>query len=146
MAKSKVDQALVKELARLLEENDLTELVWSEGERSIRVVRNTGTVTAASTLPAEPQHAESAPAPAADSDHPGAVTSPMVGTIYISPEPGADPFVTVGAHVTEGQTLLIVEAMKTMNPILSARAGTVTRILVADATPVEYGQILLIVE
>ena len=148
MAKSKVDQELVRELARLLDENDLTELVWSEGERSVRVVRNPGTVTTTAALPAAPQHveSESAPATATDSDHPGAVTSPMVGTVYISPEPGADPFVTVGAHVTQGQTLLIVEAMKTMNPILAPRAGIVTRIHVADATPVEYGQVLLIVE
>lgn len=154
MAKSKVDPELVRELSRLLEENDLTELEWSEGGRSVRVVRNPGAVVAApapaSPPPAAAPHSDAEPAPAATgfayTDHPGAVTSPMVGTAYVAPEPGADPFVTVGAQVAQGQTLLIVEAMKTMNPIPAPRAGVVSRILVADATPVEYGQVLLIVE
>ncbi|WP_274609735.1 acetyl-CoA carboxylase biotin carboxyl carrier protein, partial [Rhodobaculum claviforme] len=86
-------------------------------------------------------------APSADpAQHPGAVTSPMVGTVYLSPEPGAQPFVGVGAQVTEGQTLLIIEAMKTMNHIPAPRAGTVRRILVADTSPVEYGAPLMIIE
>ena len=100
---------------------------------------------AAAAVPA----AGHAAAPAAAEDpaqHPGAVTSPMVGTTYLAPEPGATPFITVGATVTEGQTLLIIEAMKTMNHIPAPRAGTVKRILVSDGTPVEYGAPLLIIE
>jgi acetyl-CoA carboxylase biotin carboxyl carrier protein len=86
------------------------------------------------------------PAPASDAGHPGAVTSPMVGTAYVAPQPGAAPFVQLGAEVTEGQTLLIVEAMKTMNPIPAPKAGKVTKILVSDGQPVEFGEPLMIVE
>ena len=109
---------------------------------------------AAAALPATPHHAPSAApaaaaAPAASEDpsqHPGAVTSPMVGTVYLAAEPGATPFVTIGATVSEGQTVLIIEAMKTMNHIAAPRAGTVRRIMVDDGSPVEYGAPLMIIE
>ena len=147
----KVDRDLIKALAALLTENDLTEIEWSEGERRVRVVRSAGpTMMAMPAGMAAAPTAVAAPAAAAKEDfgkdHPGAVTSPMVGTVYLAPEPGAKPFVEEGAQVRQGQTLLIVEAMKTMNPIPSPRAGTVRRIIIKDGSPVEYGQVLLIVE
>ena len=148
----KVDRDLIKALAGLLTENNLTEIEWSEGERRVRVVRSAGpTMMAMHSMAAAPAPAAvTAPAAAAKEefgkDHPGAVTSPMVGTVYLAPEPGAKPFVEEGAQVRQGQTLLIVEAMKTMNPIPAPRAGTVRRVLIKDGTPVEYGQVLLIVE
>ena len=155
MAPSKVDPELIRELASLLDENRLTEIEWSEDGRSIRLVRNPAPATAIVAAPApaaaapEPSHAEDAPEPSgapALHDHPGAVRSPMVGTVYVAAEPGGDAFVSEGDSVSKGQTLLIVEAMKTMNPIPAPRGGVVQRILVADATPVEYGQALLILE
>ncbi len=147
----KVDRDLIKALAGLLTENNLTEIEWSEGERRVRVVRSAGpTMMAMPAGMAAAPAAAAAPAVAAKEefgkDHPGAVTSPMVGTVYLAPEPGAKPFVEEGAQVRQGQTLLIVEAMKTMNPIPSPRAGTVRRIVIKDGSPVEYGQVLLIVE
>lgn len=151
------DVAFIQALAELLNKNDLTELsvkreYGEDDSLEVRVVRQ-GAVLAA---PA-PQvlHAATAPAPAPaaaparaedPAQHPGAVTSPMVGTAYLSPEPGATPFVTVGATVAEGQTLLIIEAMKTMNQIAATRAGVVKRILIEDGNPVEYGAPLMIVE
>ena len=155
MAQSKVDPDLVRELARLLSENDLTEIEWTEGNRSIRVVRApeppavaTAPGEAVPPAPAAPETPGPAGRPAAgfSPDHPGAVTSPMVGTVYRAPAPGAAPFVAPGDTVTKGQTLFIVEAMKTMNPIPAPQGGVVREILVADATPVEYGQLLLIIE
>ena len=137
----KVDRDLIKALAGLLTENNLTEIEWSEGERRVRVVRSAGP-----TMMAMPSMAAAPAKEDFGKDHPGAVTSPMVGTVYLAPEPGAKPFVEEGAQVRQGQTLLIVEAMKTMNPIPSPRAGTVRRIVIKDSTPVEYGQVLLIVE
>ncbi|MBM3507103.1 MAG: acetyl-CoA carboxylase biotin carboxyl carrier protein [Alphaproteobacteria bacterium] len=153
----KVDRDLIRALAGLLTENNLTEIEWSEGDRRVRVVRSLApSVVAmpqanaayAAAPPAAPAASETA-ATAKDSfgkDHPGAVTSPMVGTVYVAPEPGAKPFVTEGATVRQGQTVLIVEAMKTMNPIPAPRPGTVKRILIKDSTPVEYGQLLMIIE
>lgn len=152
--KPQIDTDLVKDIASLLSESDLTEIeVEHEGLR-IRVVRAPAPVIAAAPLaaaPVAPAAAAVAPTAAADapadlSKHPGAVTSPMVGTAYLSPEPGAAPFVEVGASVKEGQTVLIVEAMKTMNAIPAPRSGTVTRVLVGNAQPVEYGEPLLIIE
>lgn len=151
-----IDTAIVKEIAELLSGSDLTEIeVEHEGLR-IRVVRAPAPVTIAQAAPyAGPVTAPAAaPAPAvaaaeapADlSKHPGVVTSPMVGTAYLAAEPGAAPFIEVGASVKEGQTVLIVEAMKTMNAIPAPRSGTVTRILVGNAQPVEYGEPLLIIE
>ncbi|MFP1643318.1 acetyl-CoA carboxylase biotin carboxyl carrier protein [Pontitalea aquivivens] len=155
------DVAFIQALAELLNKNELTELsvVREYGEDDsleVRVVKQATVVTAA----AAPVHYAPAPAaapaaapvaapaePGSDpASHPGAVTSPMVGTVYLAAEPGADPFVKVGDAVKEGQTLLIVEAMKTMNHIPAPKSGTVKRILVDDATPVEYGTPLMIVE
>jgi acetyl-CoA carboxylase biotin carboxyl carrier protein len=149
--------AFIQALAELLDTNDLTEVEvkreYGESDRlNVRVSRAKTVVAAPAYAPAPMAPvaaAPSAPAPVADADpaaHPGALTSPMVGTCYLSPEPGTDPFVKIGDKVTEGQTVLIIEAMKTMNQIPAARAGTVKRILVEDATPVEYGAPLLIIE
>lgn len=155
--KPNIDPALVREIANLLSESDLTEIEVQHEDLRIRVVRAAPTVYAApvAVAPAPVAAAASAPAaaapaaaaPVADlSKHPGLVTSPMVGTAYLGPEPGAKYFVEVGSVVKEGQTLLIVEAMKTMNAIPAPRAGTVTRIIVENAQPVEYGEPLLIIE
>ncbi|MBN8915538.1 MAG: acetyl-CoA carboxylase biotin carboxyl carrier protein [Rhizobiales bacterium] len=151
-----IDTAIVKEIADLLSGSDLTEIeVEHEGLR-IRVVRAPAPVTIAQAPYAAPYPAGApvaavAPAVAAEvpadlSKHPGVVASPMVGTAYLAAEPGAPPFIEVGASVREGQTVLIVEAMKTMNAIPAPRSGTVTRILVGNAQPVEYGEPLLIIE
>ncbi|MBC9876042.1 acetyl-CoA carboxylase biotin carboxyl carrier protein [Bradyrhizobium sp. INPA01-394B] len=147
------DSALVRELALLLDETSLTEIEIERAGLRLRVARN---ISVAATMPmpvaaAAPAlvAAPAAPAAAAVADvakHPGAVTSPMVGTAYWAPEPGAKPFVEVGTKVSVGQTLLIIEAMKTMNQIPSPRAGTVTQILVEDGQPVEFGEPLVIIE
>ncbi|MSP20039.1 MAG: acetyl-CoA carboxylase biotin carboxyl carrier protein [Alphaproteobacteria bacterium] len=146
----KVDRELIRALAALLTENNLTEIEWAEGERRVRVVRSAGpsmvAMPAAMPMVAAVPAAEAKAAPGYGKDHPGAVTSPMVGTVYVAPEPGTKPFVSEGTVVTRGQTVLIVEAMKTMNPIQSPRAGTVRRILVEDGTPIEFGQLLMIIE
>jgi len=154
-AKSKNDDsALIRELAHLLAETNLTEIEIECAGLRVRVARN---VSIAASVPSIPvQSAVAAPvaaaipvaaAPAADlAKHPGVVPSPMVGTAYWAPEPGAKPFVEVGTKVTAGQTLLIIEAMKTMNQIPSPRAGTVTQILVEDGQPVEFGEPLVIIE
>lgn len=152
-----IDTAIVKEIADLLSGSDLTEIeVEHEGLR-IRVVRAPAPVTIAQGAPYAAPYPAAAPvaavapavaveAPADLSKHPGVVASPMVGTAYLAAEPGAAPFIEVGASVREGQTVLIVEAMKTMNAIPAPRSGTVTRILVGNAQPVEYGEPLLIIE
>lgn len=152
--KPNIDPALVREIANLLSESDLTEIEVQHEDLRIRVVRAAPTVYAAPApiavaAPAPVAAAAAAPASAAVEDvskHPGAVASPMVGTAYLSPEPGARAFIDIGTVVKEGQTLLIVEAMKTMNAIPAPRAGTVTRILVENAQPVEYGEPLVIIE
>ena len=141
------DSTAVRALAGILTETGLTEIEIESTEGRIRVVRAPAPVAATVAAPA-PAVLE-APAPAAEPDdahHPGAVRSPMVGIVYLSPEPGAAPFVTVGQAVTAGQTLLLIEAMKTFNQIKAARAGTVARILVASGVPVEYDQALVILE
>ena len=145
------DSALIRELALLLDETSLTEIEIERAGLRLRVARN---ISVAATMPAPVAHpapvpvaaAAAAPAAADMSKHPGAVTSPMVGTAYWAPEPGAKPFIEVGAKVSVGQTLLIIEAMKTMNQIPSPRAGTVTQILVEDGQPVEFGEPLVIIE
>jgi acetyl-CoA carboxylase biotin carboxyl carrier protein len=146
-----VDPELVRQLAVLLDDTNLTEIEIQDGDRRIRVARNIS-VAAAPTYaaPAAPAPAPVA-APAAPvnepaGDHPGTVKSPMVGTAYLAPEPGARPFASVGDKVSAGQTVLIVEAMKVMNQIASPRAGTVKAILVESGQPVEYDQPLLIIE
>ena len=157
------DVSFIQALAELLRENDLTELQvkrdYAENDSlNVRVSRQTAQqvvtqVAAPAPVAAAPIAAPAATpapaAPAADADPaslPGAVTSPMVGTVYMSPEPDADAFVKVGDTVSEGQTLLIVEAMKTMNHIPAPKSGTVKRILVEDGAPVEFGAPLMIVE
>ncbi|MBI1171447.1 acetyl-CoA carboxylase biotin carboxyl carrier protein [bacterium] len=156
------DVAFISALAELLNKNDLTELSVKReyGERDsldVKVVKKATVVQmAAPVMQMAPQvHAvpvaQAAAAPVAavvedPAQHPGAVTSPMVGTVYLSAEPGAAPFVSVGATVAEGQTVLIIEAMKTMNHIPAPRAGTVRRILAADGQAVEYGAPLMIIE
>jgi acetyl-CoA carboxylase biotin carboxyl carrier protein len=150
------DPEAIRELAKILRETDLTEIELVEKDSRIRVARvmpapAAVTVAAAAPAAATPAPAEIAaaptPAPAnADATHPGMVPSPMVGVAYLSPEPGAPPYVTVGARVAQGQTLLLIEAMKTFNQIKAPRAGTVTKILVENGAPVEYGEPLLIIE
>lgn len=143
------DSALIRELALLLDETSLTEIEIERAGLRLRVARN---VSIAASMPANFQPAAApvaaaAPAVVADvAKHPGAVPSPMVGTAYLASEPGAKPFIEVGSKVAVGQTLLIIEAMKTMNQIPSTRAGTVTQILVEDGQPVEFGEPLVIVE
>lgn len=147
---SSEDSALVRELALLLDETSLTEIEIERAGLRLRVARNisvAATMPVAAAAPALVAAPAAAPAAAADiSKHPGAVSSPMVGTAYWAPEPGAKPFVEVGSKVAVGQTLLIIEAMKTMNQIPSTRAGTVTQILVEDGQPVEFGEPLVIIE
>ena len=146
--KSAIDKELIRELAKLLDETKLTEIEIERDGLRIRVGRGGGVAQVASYAPAAPI-ASTAPAAAAPADpakHPGAVTSPMVGTAYRGPEPGAMPFVDVGSKVAVGDTLLIIEAMKTMNQIPAPRPGTVTRILVEDGQPVEFGEPLVIIE
>lgn len=147
---SSEDSALVRELALLLDETSLSEIEIERAGLRLRVARN---ISVAATMPvpmaaapAAVPLAAAAPAAADLSKHPGAVISPMVGTAYWAPEPGAKPFIEVGSKVAVGQTLLIIEAMKTMNQIPSTRAGTVTQILVEDGQPVEYGEPLVIIE
>lgn len=143
-----VDKELIRELADLLNETGLSEIEVEHDEIRIRVARTLHAAPMAMHV-AAPQAIAAVPVavPAAvAADHPGTVPSPMVGTAYLAPEPGGKPFVDVGDTVREGQTLLIVEAMKTMNQIPAHKSGTVTRILVEDASPVEYGQPLAVIE
>jgi acetyl-CoA carboxylase biotin carboxyl carrier protein len=143
------DSALIRELALLLDETNLTEIEIERAGLRVRVARNISINAAMpTTMAAAPAMAMvAAPAAAADiAKHPGVVPSPMVGTAYWASEPGAKPFIEVGTKVSVGQTLLIIEAMKTMNQIPSPRAGTVTQILVEDGQPVEFGEPLVIIE
>ena len=152
MAKFEMDTEFVRKLAEILEETHLGEIELADGERRIRVARPTVTVAAAAapvSMAAALPAAVASPSAPAGSDlakHPGAVKSPMVGTAYLAPEPGKPNFIAVGDKVTAGQTLLIIEAMKTFNPIKAPKAGTVTQILVENAQPVEFGEPLMIVE
>lgn len=147
-----VDVKLVRQLAELLDETKLSEIEVEDGGRKIRVARTTVAVAAPTQAFAAPVAAAPAPmAPAAaaviaPADHPGTIKSPMVGTAYLAPSPEADPFVSIGSAVAEGDTLIIVEAMKVMNPILAPRAGKVTQILVAAGQPVEFDQPLVVIE
>mgnify|MGYP001069492078 CR=1 FL=1 len=141
------DSTLIRELATLLDETNLTEIEIERAGLRVRVARN---VSIAAAVPASLQAVTAAPAAAPVATdvakHPGVVPSPMVGTAYWASEPGARPFVDVGSKVKVGDTLLIIEAMKTMNQIPSPRAGTVTQILVEDGQPVEFGEPLVIIE
>ena len=152
MPSFEIDIELIRKLAEVLRESGLTEIEMAEGEHRLRLSR-AAPVSVAASLPVP---AAAAPPPAAApatrpggvgaTVPPGAVTSPMVGTAYMAPEPGAPPFVRVGDQVKAGQTVLIIEAMKVMNPIKAPRGGTVTQLFVADAQPVEYGEPLMIIE
>ncbi len=158
-AAMQIDAGLVRQLAELLDTTRLTEIEVQDGDRRIRVAR-TVTMAAAAPAPAVQMAAPAAaapvagaaPAPAAQpalaplTDHAGLVKSPMVGTVYMSAEPGAAPFVSPGKQVAAGDTLLIVEAMKVMNPIVAPKAGTVTQVLVSNGQPVEFDQPLVVVE
>jgi acetyl-CoA carboxylase biotin carboxyl carrier protein len=145
-----VDTKLVRELAGLLDETGLSEIEVEDQGRRIRVARQIGGASAVPTAAAPPAPAAPATAPAAPEadirSHPGAIKSPMVGTAYLTPEPGAAPFVKPGDSVNAGDTLLIVEAMKVMNPIVAPKPGKVARICVVNEQPVEFDEVLAIVE
>ena len=155
-----VDTALVRELAELLDATQLTEIEVTDGDRRIRVARKAAQVTGYAPAPPAPPPAgnvwaaapaaDPAPAQAAGGDdlksHPGLVRSPIVGTAYLTPDPSSPPFITEGKAVKEGDTLLIIEAMKVMNPITAPRAGTVVRICVRNEQPVEYDEPLVVIE
>ena len=144
-----VDAALVRQLAELLDETRLTEIEVQDGERRIRVARNVTVASAAAgpvMMAAPATAAPAAEAPAPDTSNANAIKSPMVGTVYLSAEPGAKPFAAVGDTVSEGQTLLIIEAMKVMNPIAAPRAGKVTRVCVQNGQPVEFDQPLVVID
>ena len=156
-ASAGTDTALVKALADILDEAGLAELEYETDSVTVRLSRVTGQPAQVAPVAAVSQAAPvaAAPAPAAPAvadtasdaaSHPGAVVSPMVGTVYTAPEPGADDFVSVGTAVKKGQTLLIVEAMKVMNPITAPADGTVSQVLVQNAQPVEFGEALVIIE
>ena len=145
-----VDTALVRELAELLAETGLTEIEVEDGDRKIRVARGGGAAAAPAVYHTAPSPTIAAPAavpaePAATDHAAGALASPMVGTVYLAAEPGTPNFVTVGDQVTEGQTLVIIEAMKVMNPIAADKAGTIKAVLVENAQPVEFGQPLVVI-
>ena len=146
----RVDTDMVKKLAQMLDENDLSEIEVEDNGRRIVVKRKLAAAPALAHAPPPPPPAPApaappAPEPSAD-NHPGVVKSPMVGTVFLAGEPGASPFISAGTRVEEGETLLIIEAMKVMNPIIAPRSGIVTQILVQDAQPVEYEQPLAIIE
>ena len=161
-ASSTADQDLIRAIAELLNEQNLAEIEIEREEVRVRVTRSYPSqavqhvqapayappqpAVAAPTAPAGSASATSAAAADDLASKPGTLTSPMVGTAYLSPEPGKPPFITVGSKVTEGQTVLIIEAMKTMNQIPAHRSGTISRILVEDAEPVEYGEPLVVIE
>jgi acetyl-CoA carboxylase biotin carboxyl carrier protein len=147
MTRIPFDTAEIRALAQILADTGLTEIEIVEGETRIRVARAPAPVTAYAAGPAPAPAVLAAPAPEPDDAlHPGAVTSPMVGVVYLSPEPGLAPFVTPGQAVVAGQTLLLIEAMKTFNMIKAPQSGTVARILVSSGVPVEFGEVLLVIE
>jgi acetyl-CoA carboxylase biotin carboxyl carrier protein len=152
-----IEPKLVRELAAILRDTGLTEIEVERGDLRVRISGAGAPGTPSAHAPIQhyapaPAPAAAAPAPAAapvaadPRNHPGAVTSPMVGTAYLSPKPGEPQYVKVGDNVTEGQTLLVVEAMKTFNPIPAPKSGKLTQILIANETPVEFGQPLAIIE
>ena len=147
----RVDSALLRELAAMLSANDLTEIEVEDGDRKIKVRRDAAPVMAYAPAPAAAAAPAAAPAgvpaeaPAAAAPV-DAVKSPMVGTAFLSPEPGAKPFITVGGPIKAGDTLMIIEAMKVMNPILAPKTGKIAQILIGDAQPVEFDQPLVVIE
>ena len=147
--KSTDNTALIKALADILDDAGLAELEYETDEVAIRLSRVTSAPPVMAAAPAAAPVAVAAPAASDGGDlgaHPGALKSPMVGTAYVSPEPGAAAFVAEGDSVKKGQTLLIVEAMKVMNPITAPQDGTVTKILVENAQPIEFGEVLVVIE
>ncbi len=152
-AESPIDARAIRKLAKLLDDTGLTEIEYDTGDLRIRVARQ-GTAVQVSAPPvqqapdpgAPPPLDTITPAPAPDPTHPGAVTSPMVGTVYLAPEPGAPNFVSIGDSVSPGQTLMLVEAMKTFNEIKAQKGGVVREIVVESGAPVEFGEVLVIVE
>jgi acetyl-CoA carboxylase biotin carboxyl carrier protein len=150
MTRIPFDPDAIRALAAVLNETGLTEIEIAEKDSRIRVVRAAPqaalAVAPVAIGPAGPATSAAVATEQDESSHPGAVVSPMVGVAYLSPEPGSPPFVTLGQSVVAGQTLLIIEAMKTFNQIRAPKAGTVSRILIANSTPVEYGEVLLILE
>ncbi|CAK0771185.1 biotin carboxyl carrier protein [Azospirillaceae bacterium] len=149
MANFDIDGELIRKLAELLRETGLTEIEFAEGEKRLRLARGVAAApqTMAVAVPPATTSAQNTAAGGRNAGAPaGAVTSPMVGTAYIASEPGAAPFVRPGDQVKAGQTVLIIEAMKVMNPIKAPRSGTVTSVLVSDAQPVEFGEPLLTIE
>ncbi len=153
----KIDAKAIRQLAELLDETGLTEIEVAEGDQMIRVNKGGSFIGGAHAhhapanfnMPSDPtlpQKANTAPPGTVTGDHPGAVTSPMVGTAYLAPEPGAATFVKKGDTVNVGDTLIIIEAMKVMNPIKASKGGTVTQILVESGKPVEYGDVLMVIE
>jgi acetyl-CoA carboxylase biotin carboxyl carrier protein len=151
MAGVTFDPAAIRELAKILRETDLTEIELVENDSRIRVARKIHVqavtqVAAPAGLAPVPVAPVAAIVPEIEGPHPGTVTSPMVGVAYLAPEPGAAPFITLGARVAQGQTVLLIEAMKTFNQIRAPKAGTVTRILIESGSPVEYGEPLLVIE
>ncbi|MEI7713088.1 MAG: acetyl-CoA carboxylase biotin carboxyl carrier protein subunit [Rhodospirillales bacterium] len=146
------DPDSIRRLGQIMAETGMTELEMVIKDARIKVVRGGSSVAAvavagaAATPVAAPVAAAAAPAPVADASSPGAISSPMVGVAYLSPEPGSPPFVAVGQQVAAGQTVLLIEAMKTFNQIKAPKAGTVSRILVENSSPVEFGEVLMIVD
>ncbi len=140
-----IDEKLVRKLSRLLNETHLAEIEYAEGEKRIRLTRSIAPPAAAAVPVAPPAAAAPVPAAEAPKEAENAVTSPMVGTVYLAPQPGAKLFVTLGAKVKAGDTLAIIEAMKVMNPIKAPKAGTVADVLVENGQPVEFGQPLVVV-
>ncbi|MDG4721296.1 MULTISPECIES: acetyl-CoA carboxylase biotin carboxyl carrier protein [Thalassospira] len=150
MSKFNIDNDAIRQLAELLDDTNLTEIEVAAGDNRIRVARQ-GTMVAAApaVAPVAAPASVAAPVAAAPSDaasHPGAVKSPMVGVVYFAPEPGAAPFISVGSNISEGQTVMLIEAMKTFNPIRAPKSGKVTQILATDGHPVEYDEPLIIIE
>ena len=154
--KKDFDSKLIGEIAEIMAATGLTEVELRQGDIELRLSKTTGVAAAPAMVAAAPVAAPApaaaaapaaeAPAPEPPAEHPGTVTSPMVGTVYLAPQPDADSFVSVGDRVGEGDTLMIIEAMKVMNPIPSPRAGIVKAILVSDSQPVEFGDPLMIIE
>ncbi|MEO5373812.1 MAG: acetyl-CoA carboxylase biotin carboxyl carrier protein [Alphaproteobacteria bacterium] len=153
MTKPAINSSLVRELAKVLDENNLSEIECEYDNESVRIRIARGGVAAPVAPPVTHIVAQAPPPPAAaaaqavdNAHHPGAIKAPMVGVVYLGPEPGASPYVREGGTVAEGDTLVLIEAMKTFNPVKAPRAGRVVRVLVNDGNPVEYGEPLIIIE
>ncbi len=145
-SKNEINSELVRQLAGLLDETGLSEIEYGAGDWHLRVSKNSKQVAAAIAVPAPVAAPELSDSEDHHSEHPGVVVSPMVGTVYTTAEPDEPPFVKIGDQVDEGDTLVLIEAMKVFNPVKAARAGKVSRIFISNATPVEFGEPLMIIE